>query len=349
MSLSYFIKKSGMRQNGNLKFLKNRVSFGATYYDEDRKNEPIPVGMASSSGATDILINSANSNRKGIELSLSGDVLRNRDGFNWTTSLNFAQNKSTIVKVNENLNRVALGTEAGFGAFGYVQILQIEGYEWGQLFGTSIKRDVNGNKVVKANGTYDFQTDTPFGSVLPKFTGGFFNSFGYKGITLTAAIDFQKGGQFFSLSEKWGDASGLTANTAAINDRGFNVRDDVAAGGGVHVVGVNGAGAAVDTYVDAKTYFTQFHANRIAEPYIHDASYIKLREVGLSYQLPKSIFAGTGIEGFSVGVTARNPWLIAVAKDNTHKMDPSEMSQNYGEDGQLPSTKGYGVNVKFNF
>ena len=64
-----------------------------------------------------------------------------------------------------------------------------------------------------------------FGSVLPKFTGGFYNTLSYKGITLSAAIDFQKGGKFFSLSEQWGNSGGLLDATAAINDRGFNVRD----------------------------------------------------------------------------------------------------------------------------
>ncbi|RYF09923.1 MAG: TonB-dependent receptor, partial [Flavobacteriales bacterium] len=279
----------------DLKFLKNRLTFGATYYDEDRKDEPIPVSLASSSGAQSLIINASSANRKGIELNLSGDVFRNSEGLNWTTSLNFARNKSMITKVHESLDRIAIPPATNYSSFSYVQILQMEGYEWGQLYGTGIKRDNNGNAVINTNGTYAVETDKAFGSVLPKFTGGFFNSVSYKGITLSATIDFQKGGKFFSLSEQWGTSGGLLEATAAMNDRGHNVRDDVADGGGVHVMGVNSAGGSVDMYVDAHTYFAQYNANRLAEPFIHDASYIKLREVALSYELPKSIFQKTGV------------------------------------------------------
>ncbi|MBV6880722.1 SusC/RagA family TonB-linked outer membrane protein [Epilithonimonas ginsengisoli] len=333
----------------DLKFLKNRLSLSGTYYNETRNDEPIPVTLPSSSGALDILINSAKAKREGIELNLSGDVFRSSTGFNWTTSLNFAKNKSTIVSINENLDRIQYGTNTGYGSFSYVQVLQLPGQEWGQLYGTGIKRDASGNAVINEDGLFAYEPNKAFGSVLPEFTGGFFNSFSYKGVTLSASIDFQKGGKFFSLSEQWGSYTGLLEETAATNDRGFNVRDAVADGGGVHVVGVNATGGAVDTYVEAYDYFKQFHGNRIAEPFIHDASYIKLREVALSYDLPSSIFYGTGINSITLGVVARNPWLISVSKDNKHKQDPSEMSQIYGEDGQLPSTRGFGVNFKITF
>ena len=330
----------------DLKFLKNRLSFGATYYDETRKNEPIPVTLASSSGKLDVLINSANAKRKGIELALSGDIFRSDNGFSWTTSINWARNKSTISKVNENLESIQYGDS---NAFNYVSILQKEGLEWGQLYGTGIKRDVNGNPVINSRGLYEYEPNKSFGSILPEFTGGFYNTFSYKGISLGFTIDFQKGGKFFSLSEQWGNSGGLLEETAAMNDRGHNVRDAVADGGGVRVTGVDNAGAPVDMYVEASDYFKQFHANRIAEPFIHNASYIKLREIAVNYQLPRSLFANTGISNMSIGLTARNPWLISVSKDNKHRLDPSELSQNFGEDGQLPSTRGFGVNVKINF
>lgn len=330
----------------DLKFLKNRLSLGATYYDEIRKNEPIPVTLPSSSGALDILINSASSKRKGLELALSGDILKSDNGFSWTTSVNWAKNKSTVVSVNENLESIQLGNS---NSFNYVSILQKEGLEWGQLYGTGIKRDASGNAVINDKGQYEFEPNKAFGSILPEFTGGFYNTFAYKGVSLSFTIDFQKGGKFFSLSEQWGNSGGLLEETAAMNDRGYNVRDAVKDGGGVRVVGVDITGKPVDRYVEAHDYFTQFHANRIAEPFIHTASYIKLREVALNYQLPKSLFANANITNISVGITARNPWLIAVSKDNKHRFDPSELSQNFGEDGQLPSTRGFGVNVKINF
>lgn len=337
---------SNFEVGADLKFLKNRLTLSGTYYDEKRNDEPLPVTLPSSSGALSIFLNSGDARRRGVELSLSGDVLRSSTGLNWTTSANFAMNKSTIENVAEGLDNINYGFQP---AFGYVSVIQMKGQEWGQLVGNGFARDANGNKILNSDGLYVIEGNKNFGSILPKFTGGWYNSLEYKGLTLAASVDFQKGGKFFSLSEQWGNSGGLLEPTAAMNDRGHNVRDAVADGGGVRVTGVDENGAPVDTYVEAYDYFTQFHGNRLAEQYIHDASYIKLREVALSYTLPKALFTNTTVQGITVGLTARNPWLIAVSKDNYHRQDPSEMSQSYGEDGQLPSTKGYGLNVKINF
>lgn len=343
----------------DLKFFRNRLTLAGTYYDEKRSDEPIPVTLPSSSGNIDYFLNSGDARRRGVELSLSGDIFRNADGFNWTTSINFAQNKSTITRVAEGLDNINFPSSDP-SAFGYVSVIQMEGMEWGQLVGNGFATDAEGRKVLMQNPDgewlYTVENNKRFGSILPKFTGGIYNSIGYKGLSLAFSIDFQKGGKFFSLSEQWGNSSGLLAATADNNDLGHNVRDAVSYdtagnpnGGGVHVTGVDTAGNTVDTYVDARTYFTQFHDNRLAEQYLHDASYIKVRDISLSYELPKSIFSGSQLRGINIGLVARNPWMISVAKDNTHKLDPSEMSQPYGENGQLPSTTGYGVNVKINF
>ncbi len=325
----------------DLKFLKGRLSFSGTYYNENRKDEPIPVTLPASSGYVSVFANSGEVNRKGVELSLSGDVFKTSD-FTWTTSLNFAKNKTTI-------KRVAAGTEAiNFGSaddYAKVNVVQMEGQEWGQLIGTGYKYDSNGNKVIDVDPvlgtvTYALETNKSFGSVLPDFTGGFYNTFTYKGVSLSAAIDFQKGGKFFSLTEMWADYSGLTPKTTA-----NGVREN-----GVRVTGVNSAdGSSVDELVEAQTYFGQFYSNSLIEDYIHDASYIKLREVALNYQLPSSLFKNTSIKGVTVGVMARNLWLISVSKDNIHKVDPSELSNTFGENAQLPSTRSFGVNVKLNF
>ena len=163
-----------------------------------------------------------------------------------------------------------------------------------------------------------------------------------------ASIDFQQGGNFFSLSEMWGDYSGLTARTAAINDRGNNVRDAVDDGGGVHVTGVTAEGEPVDTYVPAITYYGQFNSNVIAEEYVHDASYIKLRDVALTYTLPGSL-VNDFFSSASISLIGRNLLMLATADDNIHAWDPSELSQPWGEDAQLPSIRSYGMNISLTF
>ncbi len=135
---------------------------------------------------------------------------------------------------------------------------------------------------------------------------------------------FKKEDQFFSLSEMWADYSGLTPRTTA-----GGVREN-----GVTITGVDESGAAVSTNMNAQNYFGQFYNNSLIEDYIHDASYIKLREIALSYQLPSTLFRSNGVQGISVGLVARNPWLISVSKDNIHKVDPFELSNTFGENAE---------------
>ena len=329
----------------DLKFFYNRVGLSFTYYKETRENEIIPVSLTRATGYDTYLTNAGKSERSGIEVVVDFTPVKTND-FVWTGSLNYGQNTSKILELPGDLT--SLAAPGGNDAFAFVYVIHELGNEWGQLRGTAIKR-IDGEPVINASGTYATESAQYLGSVLPDFTGGFINNFSYKGLNLLVSIDYQKGGKFFSLSEMWGEYSGLYEETAVINDRGFNVRDDVAAGGGVHVTGVDAGGAPVDMYVDGYTYYSQWYANKLAEPFVHDASFIKLRDVGLSYQLPKSLFANTFIGGVNIGFIARNVAMLAVAKDNVHGWDPSEMSTTYGESGQLPGTRSYGVNIKLTF
>ncbi len=224
--------------------------------------------------------------------------------------------------------------------------MHAEGEDWGQLRGNGIKR-LNGVPVLNADGTYAMETNKYFGSVLPDFMGGWFNEFRFKDFTLTAALDFQKGGKYFSLSDFWGSFSGLYAKTAVLNDRSIPVRDPLIDGGGVNVEGVDGDGKAVKTYVEAQTYWHQFRTNsNIADMSIFDASYVKLREVSLGYNLPVRKWKTKLFTQAHVSLVARNVWLIYADEKG---FDPSELSGRFGENGQMPGVRSFGLNLKLGF
>jgi len=328
-------------------FLQDRVGASFTYFNETRTDEIIAVDMSSATGFNDYLTNAGSATRTGIEVTLNGTPFRS-ETFTWDIFFNIGTSNTTIDELPGDLTSMA--APGGGDSWDFVNVTHELGNKWGQLRGRDIAVDDNGNRIVNgATGTYTYETGQYLGSILPDFTGGLLNNFTFFNlVTVSAAIDFQKGGKFFSLSEMWGWYSGLLEETAGLNDKGGEVRADVADNGGVHVTGVDTEGNVFDEYVDSYTYFSQHNSNSIATEYIHEASFVKLRELAVSFIMPRRIIENTFISNVSIGFVARNLWLHT-SKDNVHGWDPSEMSRSWGENAQLPGTRSYGFNVKLTF
>ena len=343
-----------------LRFFKSRVSLDFTWYSGTRIDEPYSLNLPSTSGFSTVLINVGKVVSKGIEFIINGKVIQGKD-FGWSSTINFGYNYLNevveIIKSDTTIKRILLPVPTGAGAFNGANSVNSSGYaasfvgeRWGQLVGNSILRE-NGVPVINpASGLFERDPNpTHFGSVLPDFTGGFLNQFTYKNLILNINIDFQKGGKFFSLSDFWGTFSGLTERTAELNDKGVPVRDPVAEGGGVHVVGVdkNDLRTTVDMYVPAQDYYHQFRNSFISEASIYDLTYVKMREVSLGYRLPVQKWKMSKyVQSATFSILARNPWLIYA---ENRDFDPSEISNTYGEDGQLPGTRSIGFNLRIGF
>lgn len=338
----------------DLRFAKNRIRFNLTYYNEVNDKAPLSVAVSGVSGFTSQTINAARVDRSGIEIELGGSIIQKKN-LSWDVNTTFGYLLDNQVKaLAPGLNSYTL---AG-GAFGtrFARAFHYVGKQWGMLTGGGIARNAEGQPLITTNGFsgglgwYQADANKEWGSVVPKITGGLQNFVTYKNISLGATLDYQFGGKFFSLSEQWGNFSGLLEETAGLNDRGRPKRDPVAAGGGVRVTGVAASDGRtpVDVYIDAYDYYHQFYFQRIAEPFIHDLSYVKLREVSLGYNVPVSKLGKLSnvFQGVNVSLLARN--LFFIYRD-TKNFDPSEISGVQGEDGQLPGTRGFGFNLKFTF
>ncbi len=326
----------------DLRFLKDKLGLSVTYYNEDKENEIINVPISGTSGFTSKLINAGKLNRNGVEVSLNATPIKTKD-LTWTSTLNFARNRSKVLALAEGVEAYPVASSS-FATSSGATTIHVVNETWGQIRGGGFTIDpATGKRVVTADGLYVQTPNKYLGSVLPDFTGGWFNQVNYKNFVFSANIEFSKGGKYFSLSDHWGSFSGLLERTAGLNDKGNPLRDPVADGGGVHVTGVTAAGDPVDTYVDAQTYFHQFRTNSIAEEHVYDLDFIKLREVSIGYRLP---LKSKLIQNATISLVARNPWLI-YAKNRD--FDPSEISAIYGENGQFPGTRSFGVNVKLGF
>jgi TonB-linked SusC/RagA family outer membrane protein len=339
----------------DLKFFKNRFGLNIVYYDEFIDKEPATVSVSGASGFTGQLKNVGQITRKGIEIESFYKIFQKKN-FKWDVNFNIAkllENKVLDVDGNSGTNDQRVLLQGGAFGARFARAFQVEGKNANQLIGGGIKRNENGVPILNIgagtpnDGTFQTDVNKEWGSTVPTVTGGLMNNFKYKNFNLAVNIDYQFGGQFFSLSEMWGSFSGLLEWTAGTNNRGKEIRDDVNQGGGVHVVGVATDGKTpVDMYVPAQEYFHQFYNNQIAEPFIHSLSFVKLREISLGYDFNVKGWGIKWLKGANFSVISRNPLLIYKKSQN---FDPSEISNLYGEDGQLPPTRSMGVNLRVSF
>jgi TonB-linked SusC/RagA family outer membrane protein len=324
----------------DLRFWNGKLNLDMTYYSNNNRDQIMTLTVPGSSGVTGAIVNAGNIRSEGFEVSINGTVVQKSD-FSWDVALNAARNYSEVVELAEGIQNRQLQS-----AYWGMTLNAKVGEPWGTLIGTGYTYAENGKPVIDEDGFYVQETNKELGTTLPKFTGGFNNTFRYKNWDLTAFIEFQGGGQFYSVTKMFNNYSGLGEETAGLNDKGNPVRDAVADGGGVRVDGVLEDGTDATIYVDAYDYYSSLFG--MHERWIYDASYVKFRELRLGYSLPASLLTKTPFHTANIALIAKNLWLI---HSNVEGLDPSEFGVGsngyaYFESGQLPGVRSFGFNIK---
>ncbi|MDX8340836.1 SusC/RagA family TonB-linked outer membrane protein [Draconibacterium sp. IB214405] len=320
-------------------FFENRLGLDVTYYDIKSKDQILGLSTASTSGYSSAVVNAGLITNKGWEVMLRARPIDKE--FTWDVVVNWAKNNNKVVELAEGVDNYVL---ASWGP----SINAKEGETYGTWVTDGFTYNEDGERLVDEDGYYVRSTNQTYGSYLPDWTGGVTNSFSYKGISVSALVDFQKGGQLYSVTNRYGEYSGLLASTVGNNAKGNPMRDPVSEGGGMLAEGVKEDGTPNDVYIEAVDYWKAMRNYR--ENYLYDASFIKLREVKIGYSLPSSLFANTFINGVNVALVGRN---LAILHKNIPNVD-AESAYGSGniqgfENGQHPSTRtmGFSVNVKF--
>ncbi len=329
-----------------LSFLKNRIGLDFTYYKTNTIDEIIPVTTTASTGYTTQIINAGNVENKGIELSLNLVPVKTNN-FIWTTTINWTRNRNKVISLTSSSKNILLGSFQGG-----VTLNAVEGQPFGVLRGSDFVY-TNGMKTVDANGYYIITqvTNIPIGNIQPDWIGGINNSFKYKSMALSFLIDVKKGGSIFSIDQWYGQGTGLTANTVGLNSKGNPVRDLVANGGGVLFPGVTEDGKTNTKYAQLTGLFGYGYNNFPNAGYIYDASYVKLRELNLTYSIPaKSISKFGIIKGIDISIFGRNLWLIHKNLPDADPEDGLSSGNIQGfQVGAYPTYRTLGFNLKFQF
>jgi TonB-linked SusC/RagA family outer membrane protein len=324
-------------------FLKKRLGFDFAVYTTDTKNQILPVAVTPATGYSNKYVNAGVIRNNGVELNLYGTPLKTSD-FSWVVNLNYSKNKNKVVKLFDGVDNIQL-TNFQQG----VTLNASVGEGYGTLKGTDYVY-LNGKKVVGDDGYYlvTETTTNVIGNIQPDYHAGITNTFTYKNLSFGFLIDIQKGGSVFSLDQAYGQATGIYPESVGTNDLGNPIRNSIDEGGGVILEGVKEDGTPNDIRVAGDDYLLRGYATNPNSAFVYDASYVKLREVSLSYRFKlkdKNFFNHA-----TIGVVASNLWII---HKNVPYADP-EAGLSAGniqgfQTGVMPSTRNVGFNLTLQF
>ncbi len=313
-----------------LRFLDDRISLDATYYDKLTSNQIIPAQVSGASGYTSAVLNAGSVSNKGVEIQLGATPVRSEDGFRWDVNVNFAKNTSRVESLYPGLETVVLAS------YWSLTVEARQGEAYGALYGTPFLRDDQGRLITVDGFPQPDPQKRILGHYTPDWTGGIQNRLGYKNFDFSFLFDTKQGGQIFSASNMFGDMSGVFASSLYGRETAQAIED----GGGLLVPGVNKDGTPNTTLVTAQAYFNGLF--QLHEPYVYDASYVKLREVKLGYAVPSSFSGKLGISSAYVALVGRNLWLHT----NVPNIDPETAFSSGNaqglEHGQFPSARSFG-------
>ena len=324
-----------------LRFLNDRLGLDVTYYDQKTTDDILNANISQASGFRTTSVNLGEIGNKGIELLLTATPVRST--FTWDVSLNFAKNNSEVINLIEGQTEV-IGEEPRTRT---VFIKHIVGQPYGMITGLTQKRDPSGNLVYDANngapissGKYEI-----LGSGVADFTGGVNNAFSWKGLNLTFLIDFKSGGDIYS-------GTNVRMTQAGFTKRSLQGREGEAP---LTVTGVSEDGTGFKPFTktltpgEARNYWAQL-GERAQENFVYDASFVKLRQLTLGYNLPSKVWGNLPIRNLMLSFVARN---LAILYKNSDNIDPESSYTSSNSQGLdyfgMPASRTFGFNLRATF
>lgn len=352
-----------------LNFWNNRINLDFAYYNRITTDQIVPITAPSSSGYSSRIVNIGKVSNKGFEAALMINPVRLTNGFNWNISAVFTRNRNMVEELADGLDEVFV---AGFG--NSVQVVHKVGKPFGQIKGSVAARSDAGELLVDpATGKLITAANTEIiGDPNPDFMLGVTNTLSWKGLTFSFLIDYKHGGDIFSGTFNQVYGRGLTPGTIPDGPNGRQVT--------LVIPGVlgdpNTQKAILDDDGNTIRNGTQltvndwFFINTFAsagpeEFSVFDATTIRLREVTLGYDLPKSWLQKTPFGSVYLSLSGRNLWYNAVNMPADLNFDPETSSLGAGDVvglsgglsgnaqgvdfGIIPTTRRFGVNLRLTF
>lgn len=331
----------------DLSFFDNRIGVELTRYQMKSSELIMAVPVSSASGTASVTTNAGQLTTNGWEIGLTVVPVKTKM-FTWSTTFNFTQFESVVDKLADGVQNIFLG------GFTTPNIRLVVGDQYGQIYGNDYQRDDQGRLKLTATGLPQPTANVvKLGNPNPKFTLGIANGFTVGNVSLNVLLDIRQGGDIYSRNVADLQRNGTTAETAE-KDR-FNTDGTVAKPYIFEGVLPNGT---VNTDSDpnavrvtAEQYWGNAGKYVAARGFIYETSWFRIREVSLSYKLPKRFLTNSVLGDAEFGVFGRN--LLLYAPNYPH-LDPEQNALGINnaqglEFNALPQTRSIGMNVRVTF
>lgn len=320
-----------------MSFLKNRLNFDFTYYYSLSKDQITRAQVSSTTGFVTASINAGTIRNKGIELVLGGTPIKTRN-FTWDATLNFSANRNKVLKLKDGLNEIIYGGGTGGYINSPVTFKILPGLPYGNIFGSyylryygstpedPLRTDKSLPLLIGANGfpISSLTKQKLLGNSQPDWIGGLTNNFTYKRLTLSTLIDARWGFEKFNRLENFNSAFGIADYT--VNRRSFYTFPGKLANGNDNTKSVwLGQKLGPDGVDYGEGYYRLYHRS-LSEPFVQDASWIRLRSASLSYSLPSKWLPSKAIRSANISITGNNLFLIT----DYYGLDPESISADSG-------------------
>ncbi|TNV71684.1 hypothetical protein FGO68_gene11071 [Halteria grandinella] len=360
-------RSSSYEVGTQLAFFKNRLSLDFTYYTINSTNQILSGALPWSSGVNARIFNTGELQNQGFEVLLKASPIKQQN-FEWNMGLNLAHNTNKVLALDKGIDKYFIGQV--FGTKTGVSMWVKEGDAYGTIYGTDFVY-LNGKKVVqrimdntntKVVGTKYVTTSEPvaIGNAAPKLTGGLSNTFRYNNFSLYLLSDFKWGGDIYSFDYAAAMGEGKAPETLKERNGGglpYTYPDGTTANHGVILDGVFADGTPNTDVVNymykyASVYQAWSNIDMPRSPAVFENTWVKLREVNITYDIPKSIIQKTKIfQGLSLSLIGRD--LFYIYKTLPDNLNPEGVSGVGNAQGlqwtSLPGTRSYGFSIKAKF
>ncbi len=345
-------RTQSMEIGADIRFFNNRLGIDFTYYQNNTKDQILPITLDISTGYSARIINAGKIKNYGIELMLTGSPLVKENGLKWDVSINFNRNRSEVVELAEGIEAYTL-TERN-GAYTQARV----GEQMGAIYGVGFARVEDesspyyGQIIHSAEGTPLRGSDLEYqGNYNPDWMMGIQNMFNYKGLNFSFLFDIREGGIVVSRTKTIGSTSGQLEETLYGRPNGYDLdlpENGIVSPGVIETS--EGNYVPNDIKISSRDWHNRYYERNNVEAAKYDASYVKLREVRLGYTFPNKLFGSTPFRNVNFSIVGRN---LALWTENPH-FDPDIMSMSGGtlqpgiENMAYPSTRSFGFNLSFN-